>query len=202
MLTPNLFIQIHWDKSDLFIYYHNSRAIFEPLHALLSNVYNNRTCASTTDPTDTVNLVYDEFVRCLKQCDLCIVRKKVNYYKVWWDNKLNSLKDNSITKHKIWTAVGKPRQGDAYRNMIQAKTEYKRYLHEKDSLSRGQFTDALCDSLLHKDMQSFWKTWKNKFSNPPASSCVDGCNDDLNIANAFSVFTGDKRAHIFIPATL
>src|ERR1700761_1109346 len=104
---------------------------------MLSNVYNNRTCASITHPTDSVNVVYNKFVRCLKQCDLCIVRKKVNYYKVWWDNKLNSLKDNSVTKYNLWTTVGKPRQGDVYRNMIQAKTEYKRYLYEKDSLSRG-----------------------------------------------------------------
>ena len=36
--------------------------------------------------------------------------------------KVKLIKDNFISKHKLWTAVGKPRQGDVYKNMIQAKT--------------------------------------------------------------------------------
>lgn len=180
---------LRWDKSDLFIYYDNCGQVFQSLYSQLQHVYSNKSHFTVNVMSNYVELLYEEFVNCLKCCDACIIRKNHSFYKAWWDDNLNLLKNKSIDSHKLWLSVGKPKHGSIFNNMQQAKLNYKRYLHEKQADRKHQFTDSLADSLCNKDMKSFWKTWNNKVK--PAhsvSQSVDGVVGDLNIADVFKKF--------------
>jgi len=37
--------------------------------------------------------------------------EKKNFYKFWWDEEMNLLKDESVECNKLWKAAGKPRHG-------------------------------------------------------------------------------------------
>ena len=156
-------VGFRWDKADLAMYY---RLTGEQLydidipHDLLSN-------DSTIDEA-VILPVLDGFYRAivsgLFNASVCSVpRVRHSFYKFWWDEELSLLKDNSIRAHKLWTTLGKPRSGDIFRTMQQAKYEYKSATKAKEKQSKVQFTDELNDALMNKDMHSFWKFWKSKF---------------------------------------
>jgi len=48
--------------------------------------------------------------------------------------------------------------------MQQAKYKYKLAIRTKEKQSKEHFSDELNDALINKDMNSFWKCWKSKFS--------------------------------------
>jgi len=58
--------------------------------------------------------------------------------------------------------------------MFQAKHEYKNALEAKEKDGQEYFSDELNDTLMCKDLHSFWKTWHSKFSKMKASSVIDG----------------------------
>lgn len=91
--------------------------------------------------------------------------------------------------YRLWLAVGKPKHGNIFNNMQQAKFNYKRYLNMQEAKSKQQFTDSLANSLCDKDMKSFWKTWNSKVkSGHVVSQSVDGVVGDSNIADVFKNF--------------
>jgi len=52
--------------------------------------------------------------------------------------------------------------------------------------SANDFSNALNNALLNKDMDNFWKTWRSKFSKGHTSSVIDGCCGDKAIADRFA----------------
>jgi len=44
-------------------------------------------------------------------CQLHIPIHYKNFYKFWWTEELNHLKDNAIESDKVWKAAGRPRSG-------------------------------------------------------------------------------------------
>jgi len=57
---------------------------------------------------------------------------------------------------------------------------------EKERSNANTFSDSLNDALSTKDMDSFWKTWRSKFSNKRLPCVIDGCCNEVNIANKFA----------------
>ena len=106
--------------------------------------------------------------------------------KFWWDEELSLLKENSINARRLWTAVGKPRSGEIFRNKQQAKYEYKSAIRTKETASRERFTNELNDALAKKDSSSFWKTWQSIFSRKRVSPVIDGTCDPAVIAEKFA----------------
>ena len=84
-----------------------------------------------------------------------VPRQRRSFYKFWWDEELSLLKDNSIKTHQLWKSLGKPRSGEVFRNMQQAKYEYKSAIRNKKKLSKEHYTDELNDALIKKDTSSF-----------------------------------------------
>jgi len=79
---------------------------------------------------------YKKIVTALKAADaLCIPRRKVGFYKYWWDLELDELKDKSIESHKLWIAAGRPMSGDIYNRKRTCKAQYRRCLrhHQRDT---------------------------------------------------------------------
>jgi len=90
---------------------------------------------------------------------------KQNYFKFWWDEQYQLLKEQSILTHRDWlTAAGKPREGAVASAMRSAKAEYKLYLKHMRMEEHNHFTNDLRESLAQSDVQSFWKSFNSKLS--------------------------------------
>ena len=88
---------------------------------------------------------------------------KANFFKFWWDQECQALKDESISKHCTWKAADRPRDGPIAAAMRKATYEYKLLLRQKSFQSQLCFTNELHDALSDKDPTRFWKSWNAKF---------------------------------------
>jgi hypothetical protein len=71
--------------------------------------------------------------------------------------------------------------------MRRDKATYKLAIKTKQQNSVNEFSDSLNDALLHKDMESFWKSWKSKFGSKGCPSVIDGCCGEDTIAEKFAM---------------
>jgi len=55
-----------------------------------------------------------------------------DFYKYWWDQELDLLKQDSVKHHRIWTALGRPRYGDCFEAMSKSKLRYKQAIRKKE----------------------------------------------------------------------
>ena len=102
---------------------------------------------------------------------------KQKYFKFWWDEQCQLLKEQSNSTHRDWLTAGKPREGPVASAMRSAKAQYKLYLKHMRMEEHNHFipTNDLHESLAQKDVQSFWKSFNSKL--PSKNSCskaVDG----------------------------
>jgi len=105
------------------------------------------------------------------------------------DAALDNLKEKSINAFNIWESLGKPRQGNEFFAMRRAKLEYKNAISKKEQESRNSFSNELNDALIHKDMNTFWKSWKSKMSNTRKKvQVIEGHCTENDIAASFKSF--------------
>jgi hypothetical protein len=134
-----------------------------------------------------VDKFYDDIVEALFfTSSLLIPKQKQNFYKFWCDEELDILKESSITSYKMWTSAGKPRSGLLFNTMHKDKRAYKYAIKVEEKDNREQFSDALHDALLEKDMNCFWKSWRAKFSKRKSLFLIDGDSDSKTVADKFA----------------
>jgi len=110
-----------------------------------------------------------------------------DFFKHWWDDDLEDLKQKSIDAHNIWISCGRPLSGDVYKLKRNAKATYKLAIRNKRDDESLVISNTLNDCLLMKDNQSFWNTWRCKFSKRDTSAkFIDGSSDDRIIVNKFA----------------
>jgi len=101
------------------------------------------------------------------------------------------LKDAAIQSFNIWKSIGKPHSRLEFANMRRDKLRYKLLIREKERCNANYCSDSLNDVLNTKDIDSFWRTWRSKFSNKRVPSVIDGhCNDSDNSDRFAEVFKG------------
>ena len=108
------------------------------------------------------------------------------FSKFWRDEELTLLKDNSMNTYQLWTSLGRPRSGEVFGHLQQAKYEYKLAIRPKEKQNKEHFSDELNDALINKYMNSFWKCWKSTFSRKKVFKVVDGVCDPSVIAGKFA----------------
>jgi len=109
------------------------------------------------------------------------------YYKFWWSEELNCLKDKAIKSDKMWKEAGRPRSGPIANVRYADKRNYKRKFYSEREAERRCHTNDLHDALMSKSGASFWKCWKSKFNRRgSASKFIDGLSDEAKIADAFA----------------
>jgi len=106
---------LRWDKADLGKYY---SVTGELLQNLL--VYYNDNISHVTDDRDSavafVNCVYSEIVNALHaSAQRTVPTRPKNFYKFWWCQELDTLKENSMRDHRIWKDAGRPRSGPIFK---------------------------------------------------------------------------------------
>ena len=68
--------------------------------------------------------------------DNTVPKQKSDFYKYWWDQDLDLLKQESVKSHRIWTALGRPRYGSCFEEMQKSKLRYKqaiKWIHISDA---------------------------------------------------------------------
>ena len=139
--------------------------------------------------TQDIDVFYCEIVRMLQlAAEKTVPKRKTNFYKYWWDQELDLLKEQSIQAHQVWSQAGRARHVDIFNEMKKCKLSYKHAIRTKEHQSQQHFSDALNDALLSKDINSFWKSWRSKFNRNKrrCAEVIDGEHEPLHIAGRFA----------------
>ena len=116
-------------------------------------------------------------------------KRKKSFYKFWWCQELDILKDNCIASCIAWRSANKPRQGPIFLQYRKDKLQYKKRLKEEQYKETQSYSNDLHDALLRKSGQDFWKTWKSKFNKTSVRTPqIDGCSDNGIITNKFAEY--------------
>ena len=179
------FKRLRWDKADLSGYYD---ATYVHLSAIDTPV-----SLLTCDYVDVdiakhcIESFYNDIVTALCQSTVSTVPVgKANFFKFWWDQECQAMKEESISKHQSWKAAGRPRDGPVASAMRKAKYEYKLLLKHKSYQAQSCFSNELHDALVNKDFTQFWRSWNAKLGHRPQAQVINGCTDHGSIAEAFS----------------
>src|ERR1043165_4432410 len=93
--------------------------------------------------------------------------------------EVEQLKQESIASHIAWTNAGKPNHGDIFNRKVKCKLAYKSCIRNNMKIEKETVTNNLHDALSNKSQNSFWKIWRNKFSNhAKPSPIIDGQSND------------------------
>ena len=93
--------------------YDHLTTVLEHIDELVST-YDRGAC-SASECCEYIDVVYNEIVFVLANAaDMYVPVRRKNFYKFWWDEELNLLKEASVDANKLWIASGKPRHGPVY----------------------------------------------------------------------------------------
>ena len=135
---------------------------------------------------DLIDSIYDKIVSILQSAaEICVPQRRKKFYKFWWDEDLDYLKQASIDSNKLWKAAGKPRNGPIFDRRQSCRLLYRKRLREEQRNETLHYTNELHDALIAKNGAAFWKCWKSKFNSSSRCEQVDGCTDKETIANNF-----------------
>jgi len=132
--------------------------------------------------------VYIKIVNALQLCAaIAVPVHRKNFFKFWWSQELDSLKDSAIESDKLWKAAGRPRSGLLYTRRSADKRAYRSAIRANQRDSDLSFTNDLHDALISKHGTEFWKCWNSKFSNKPTRCLqIDGSINSKEIADNFA----------------
>ena len=176
--------RLRWDKADLTQYYNYT-------YSMLQDVVVTGLADSNDINVQTIDGLYEAICYCLNTAAASSVpTTRSNFFKFWWNDNLQTLKEESIAAHRLWSDNGRPKQGAIFEIARTAKAKYKNAIRQADKDYVISVSDDLHDCLLRKDQSSFWQTWHSKFGcDKTQVRCIDGSCDPEVIADKFaSVF--------------
>ena len=188
--------KLRWDKADLVGYYYRT---FDYLSAIQVPYFLAK--YSETHDLEYARTIIDDFyshiILALHSAAYDTVPVcKQNFFKFWWDEECQILKDESVRMHRRWVAAGRPRDGEIANSMRTAKSQYKLHLRQKRRDEHACFTNELHEALLNKEFTAFWKTWNAKFGSKFNSQLINGLSDHGSIAEAFrDIFAAHAQPH-------
>jgi hypothetical protein len=124
---------LRWDHADTGSYYYVTGI---HLQSLLSELDSYETALlagnmAEVDAKFVINSTYCEVVNILRRCASYTVPSRTKqFYKFWWNEELDILKDESIKDHQVWKAAGKPRCGELFQKYKSSKLAYKLRIRE------------------------------------------------------------------------
>ena len=186
---------MRWDKADVNSYYYYTGQYLEPYLQQVDEVLK----LSGTIPLEAIDNLYNGIVSVLTSgAKQFVPTCRRNFYKFWWDQGLDTLKDAAINSDKIWKAAGKPCQGSLFDKRQRCRAQYRK-IRDGQKLDSMSYTNHLHDALLAKDGPSFWKSWRSKFETRSRCMQVDGCVEpeviDDNFARYFSNIYSPNSQH-------
>jgi len=64
-----------------------------------------------------------------------VPQHKKNFYKYWWDQEMDLLKEELVNSDRIWKAAGKPRCGPLFDRRQSCRMNYRKRLREAEKSS-------------------------------------------------------------------
>ena len=105
-------------------------------------------------------IVYRKIVTALSSSAAAHVpERKVNFYKFWWSQELDCLKEKAIESDRVWKACGRPRSGPFFNKRSSDKRAFKNAIRKGQSASVACYSNELHDALMAKHGNAFWKCW-------------------------------------------
>ena len=184
--VPDDITQLRWDHGDIVSYYSYTRINLQPILAdidkLSADLSSSRCDEVEADIQLQVDIIYAKIIEVLRSAAaLYIPNRKRSFYKFWWDESLNLLKQELINSVKIWKACGKPRSGNIFQKYQKDKYEYRKSYREHQISATSSYSNDLHDSLRNKDGKIFGKTWQSKFESKSKFELIDGSVDKAEI---------------------
>jgi hypothetical protein len=191
---------LRWDHADLATYFELIRVHLAEQHALLKEVIGleNNLAINSDCMKSVINNIYNKIVDILRNCaNLTVPTRKKQFYKFWWNEELDCLKQQSIDDHKLWKTLGKPRHGPIYDKHRASKLQYKQRIREFQRSETSSYTNELHEALLAKDGPTFWKCWRSKLEPSKARvGQVDGLVNDKDIVNKFVNYFAEASSNL------
>jgi exonuclease III len=183
-------IQMRWDHADLTSYYFNTLLHLQPLFVQVNNIENRGFDRPIDDIIWELDNIYMNIVNALNNSAVGVVPlHKKGFYKYWWCQTLDCLKESAIKSCQLWKTAGKPRSGHIFQSYQAEKLAYKRRIRQGQREEAENYTNELHDALIQKSGKTFWNCWKSKFNNNNNKKHliqVDGSVDSNIIANNFA----------------
>jgi len=182
--NANYVTQLRWDHADILSYYNYTGQHLQTIYDEIDSFSANN---EVVDMQLFVDIMYSKIVNVLRDAaTLYVPAKKKSFYKFWWDEELNILKQESINSAKLWKASGKPRSGNIFKNYQTARSAYRKSLREHQRMEDSSYTNNLHEALAEKNGKDFWKCWRAKFEHSAKYDQIDGCTDRQEIAEHFA----------------
>ena len=100
---------------------------------------------------DDIDKAYKKIVEGLRSAAECSVLQHQKYfYKFWWGQELDCLKQASINSNRLWLAAGKPRSGPIFNDRQSCRVAYRKRLRDEQRNENSSYTNALHDALNQK----------------------------------------------------
>jgi hypothetical protein len=195
---------LRWDHADLTAYYELTRMHLTEQYALLKEVTGLENLSNAAVDLDCIKLhinsIYNKVIDILRNCaNLTVPERKKQFYKFWWNEELDCLKQQSIDDHKLWKTLGKPRHGPIFDKHRASKLLYKQRIREFQRSETSSYTNELHDALLEKNGPTFWKCWRSKLeSSKPRAGQVDGLVNDNDIVCKFVNYFAEASSNLTV----
>ena len=139
--------QYRWDKADKLGYYEFTGYRLASLLETVNNI--DISCYSITQ--SDVDDIYNQVVTALNEGSKKFVPEhRKNFYKFWWNESLDLLKQASITSNRVWKAAGKPRTGPLFEERQSCRREYRARRKHCERESELAYTNELHEALMKK----------------------------------------------------
>jgi hypothetical protein len=147
--------------------------------------YTLNVCTQTTQ-TCTPYILYCNLVSVLNAAaDYFVPQHKKDFFKFWWDEALQLIKEESIESNLLWKNAAKPRHGPIFDKRQACRLRYRKRIKDGQKRQLSSYTNDLHEQLCTKNGPAFWKIWRSKFENINVCDQVDGSVDNTTIANKF-----------------
>ena len=177
--------RLRWDRADLQAYYNYTYSYLQPIYCKLMEI--ESTNFSHLDKS-SIDSIYEQLVDAINlSAEAAVPVCRQNFFKFWWNQELDALKENSIESHKLWVSAGRPRCGPIFMKRNKDRNAYRLAIKKNDTESTKYYTNELHEALLNKRGNVFWKCYNAKFGNK-SRDCqqVDGIVDPHQVADNFS----------------
>jgi len=145
------------DHADLVSYYYHTGLQLQPVLTALENLITFVTLRSNgvtdiiSEAVDAENVLYDHIITAINTAaNAYVPKRKKNFYKFWWDEEINLLKDESIESNKLWKAAGKPRNDPIFDKRQKCRARYRKRIRDSEKSVLQSYTNDLHDCLSRK----------------------------------------------------
>ena len=130
---------------------------------------------------------YNDILHCIKNADLQLPRCVPKVRKMYWNDKLNKLKNDLIVAHNFWRLHNCPKIGPIFEAKKNAYYRYKLSICRNKLECNQRQVDSLNENLLSGNHCKFWQSFKYfNYSKGNQSAQINGLTNDTDIANCFA----------------